>query len=236
MRELDISRGVYTSTLAIFSDTKGQVVDENYYFDPEQADGFISEYDRTKWLAHYEVALPMIKEGLPLTIVMPGVVYGPGDTSAVGEALVQYLTGKLPVAPKQTAYTWAHVEDIARAHILAMESGQAGESYIIAGDVRTFIEAFELAEEVSGVPAPRLRPGPGVMKFMAGMAGVLNNVFPLPPNMHPESLRAIAGVTYLGDNAKARRELGYAPRPFEEGWPETVRHEMQLLGIEAPQK
>jgi dihydroflavonol-4-reductase len=74
------------------------------------------------------------------------------------------------------------------------------------------------------------------MKFMAGMAGVLNNVFPLPPNMHPESLRAIAGVTYLGDNAKARRELGYAPRPFEEGWPETVRHEMQLLGIEAPQK
>jgi nucleoside-diphosphate-sugar epimerase len=44
-------------------------------------------------------------------------------------------------------------------------------------------------------------------------------------------LRVIAGVTYMGDNSKARRELGYNPRPFREGWAETVRHEMKLLGM-----
>jgi len=40
-------------------------------------------------------------------------------------------------------------------------------------------------------------------------------------------------VTYLGSNAKARRELGFAPRPLEEGLRETLRHEMRLLGIDS---
>ena len=46
-----------------------------------------------------------------------------------------------------------------------------------------------------------------------------------------ESLRVLAGVTYLGSNAKARRELGYAPRPLKEGLRETLAHEMSLLGM-----
>ena len=44
-------------------------------------------------------------------------------------------------------------------------------------------------------------------------------------------IRHRAGVTYIGSNAKARRELGYNPRPLEEGLAETLRHEMTLLGM-----
>jgi len=75
MKELKIAKGVYTSTLAVFSDTKGRVVDETY----RHHGPFLSEYDRTKWKAQVEVAEPMMKAGLPLVIVMPGLVYGPGD-------------------------------------------------------------------------------------------------------------------------------------------------------------
>src|SRR5438270_9502468 len=64
MRELGIRKGVYTSTLAIWSDTSGRVVDESYrYTGPH-----ISEYDRTKAAAH-AVAEGFIREGLPLVIV-----------------------------------------------------------------------------------------------------------------------------------------------------------------------
>src|SRR5687768_14407463 len=73
MRELKIPKGVYTSTVAIFSDTEGREPDESYY----HAGPFLSEYDRTKWRAHYEVAQPMMREGLPLVILQPGVIYGP---------------------------------------------------------------------------------------------------------------------------------------------------------------
>jgi nucleoside-diphosphate-sugar epimerase len=38
-------------------------------------------------------------------------------------------------------------------------------------------------------------------------------------------------ITYLGTNAKAVRELGYNPRSLEEGLPETLHYEMQLLGM-----
>ena len=66
----------------------------------------------------------MIRAGLPLVIVQPGINYGPGDTSEIRPTCVRYLQGKLRAIPKRTAYCWAHVEDTARAHILAMERGR----------------------------------------------------------------------------------------------------------------
>lgn len=68
MKELNIPKGVYTSTLAVFSDTHRKLVDETYRYDGPH----LSEYDRTKWVAHYEIADPMIKAGLPLVIVKGG--------------------------------------------------------------------------------------------------------------------------------------------------------------------
>src|SRR4030065_2272207 len=65
MKELRIPIGVYTSTLAVNSDTHGQLVDESYHFTGKH----ISEYDRTKALAH-DIAGHFISEGLPLIIVM----------------------------------------------------------------------------------------------------------------------------------------------------------------------
>jgi nucleoside-diphosphate-sugar epimerase len=222
MRELGIPKGVYTSTLAIFSNTHGQVVDESYRFDGKH----LSKYDRTKWEAHYHVALPMIQQGLPLVIVQPGVVYGPGDPSAMGDTLRQYLQRKLPLVPQKTAFTWAHVDDIAEGHILAMEKGKPGETYIIAGPAHTLVDALAIAEKATGIPAPRMQAPPALMKAMAGAMGLVERFVKLPDAYTSEGLRVSAGVTYLGSNAKARRELGYMPRPLEEGLPETLRAEM----------
>ena len=218
MREYGIKKGVYTSTLSVFSDTKGKVVDEYYRFTGKH----LSEYDRSKWMAHYEVAEPMMNVGLPLIIVQPGLVYGPGDTSDAGEAMNMYINGKLPILPKKTAFCWAHVDDIADGHILAMQKGVPGQSYIIAGPQHTMEEAYELAEKLTGIKAPKIRPAPGVMKFMSGLMKVIGAVVPLPPTYSAEALRVVAGVTYLGDNSKAKNELGYRVRPLHEGLKETL--------------
>ncbi len=213
MNELGIRKGVYTSTLAVFSDTHGKVVDETY-----QCEGpWLTEYDRTKAVAHYEIAEPMMRAGLPLVIVQPGVNYGPGDTSEIRPTFVRYLEGKLRALPKRTAYCWAHVEDTARAHVLVMERGKAGETYIVAGPPHTLIEAFDIAERITGIPAPRFHASPGLLRAIAAVS-------------RSERLRDLAGVTYLGSNAKARRELGFDPRPLEVGLRETLQHEMRLLG------
>ena len=122
MRDLGIRKGVYTSTLAVNSDTHGMLVDETYRYSGPH----VSVYDQTKWQAHYEVALPMIAAGLPLVIVQPGVVYGPGDTSALRGVFVSHLRRRLPIVPARTAYSWGHIEDTAHAHVEAMEKGRTG--------------------------------------------------------------------------------------------------------------
>jgi nucleoside-diphosphate-sugar epimerase len=230
MKELGIAKGVYTSTLAVNGDTHGVLIDESYR---APAGPWLSEYDRTKWAAHYEVAEPMMRDGLPLVIAMPGLVYGPGDSGPFRAALLQYLKRQLPLTPKRTAFSWGYVDDIARAHILAMERGKAGEEYIIAGPTHTFIDAMALAERVTGIKAPHIHPGPTTMRAMAAMMGVIGAVLPLPESYTAESLRVIAGVTYIADNAKAKRELGYDPRSLEAGLPQALAHEMRLLGMQS---
>ena len=226
MRELAIPRGVYTSSVAIYSDTRGLVPDEYYRYTGQH----LSLYDRTKWMAHYEVALPMMAAGLPLTIVMPGVIYGPGDTGGLHTALVDLLKQRLPITPAVTAFCWSHVEDAARGHILAMEKGKPGETYIISGPRHTFEEAFDIAAEIAKVKKPRFHPRPAMMRFAARMMDVLGSVVALPPAYQPESLRVLAGTTYFGSNDKAVRELGYTTRPLVEGLTQTIEHELRMLG------
>jgi len=221
MQELRIPKGVYTSTCAVNSNTRGQVVDESYHFDGKH----LSEYDRTKAAAH-DIAREYITNGLPLVIVMPGLIYGPGDTSTLRDNILSFLKGQLPAMPDQAGNCWAHVDDIVQGHILAMEKGKPGESYIIAGERVTFIEAFELASQLTGKPAPKTIPHQ-LFRLMSVLVKPFDRL--LPPTYTSEGLRVIAGVTYLGDNSKAKRELGYNPRSFREGWGETLRHEMKLL-------
>ncbi|HMA33911.1 MAG TPA: NAD-dependent epimerase/dehydratase family protein [Chloroflexia bacterium] len=230
MRDLGIPKGVYTSTVTVFGDTHGQLADESY----RAAGPWLTVYDRTKWRAHYEVAEPLQRAGLPLVIVQPGPAYGPGDAGVLHETFVQFLQGKLPMAPSRTALCLAHVEDVAQGHILAMERGTPGESYIIAGPPHTFLEIMALAAQISGVPAPKQHPPPGLLKGMAAVMDLVGAVVPLPPAYSGEMLRSIAGVTYLASNAKARRELGYDPRPLADGLRETLAAEMAALGMPVP--
>jgi len=227
MQELGIRRGVYTSTLAINSDTHGKLVDESYRFTGEH----LSVYDRTKAEAH-KVAEEFIARGLPLVVLMPGLIYGPGDTSSVRTTLIQYLQRKLPAIPQHTAYSWAHVDDIAAVHIKALQTSRPGQTYIVAGPTHTLVEALAIAQEITGIPAPRALP-PAAFAAMARLAGLVEPLVKLPDLYTSEGLRVLAGITYIGDAAKARRELGYHPRPLAEGLAETLRHEMRLLGMGA---
>lgn len=225
-RDLGVPRVVYTSTVGVFGDTHGKMVDETYF-----ARGpFLTEYDRTKWVAHYEVALPLARGGLPLVIVMPGLVYGPGDTSGVHSALVQLLRGRLFMTPTRVSFSWGYVEDTAQGLRLAMERGRPGESYLLTGPAHTFQDAFDLAAKLAGRRPPLIHPTPRMMRAAASLSATLERLnfrggFPA------ETLRLMAGTTWIGSSAKAERELGFTTRPLDEGWRHTIEHELRQLGM-----
>lgn len=222
--ELGIPKAVYTSTLAINSDTGGRLVDESYRHEGEH----LSVYDRTKWQAHHQVAKPMAEAGLPVVILLPGLIYGPGDRGPMWTLWKAYLERSLPAIPRKTAYCWGHVVDTAAIHRSAMAKAEAGRSYIVAGAPHSIVDAFDIAEEVTGIDAPPAVP-PVLFRWGAGLMSIPARVLSLPPMYQPEAMRVFAGATYLGDNGRAERELGLEHRPLEEGLRETLEYELDHL-------
>lgn len=219
MTELGVPKGVYTSTIAIYSDTRGRVVDET----TRRYDGpYLSRYEATKAEAH-RVAESFIAAGLPLVVVLPGAVYGPGDTSALATLWRRLLARNLPPLPARTAQCWGFIDDIAAGHTLALEKGRPGRSYILAGPAHTLAEAVEMAAHLTGIQPPRRYLPPWVLKAAAHMTGPLGALVRLPSEFTPEALRTLAGVTYLGSGMRARRELGWRARPLLDGLAETLR-------------
>lgn len=218
MRELAIPKGVYTSTLAVNSNTAGRCVHESYRYEGPH----LSVYDETKWRAHFEVAVPMIDEGLPLVIVMPGAVYGPGDASQLGDLLRRAAAGRFVLAPgPPTGLCWAHVDDVADAHLAAMSRGEAGESYIIAGPCHSYAGALETLARTTGRRLRALRLPPPLLRLGVKIISRIEPHVPVPPDYRAETLRVVAGTTYYGDNRKAKSELGFAPRSIEQGFLDT---------------
>jgi nucleoside-diphosphate-sugar epimerase len=218
-----VPKVVYVSTVGIGS-THGEVVDESYEY---PGGDFTSCYEETKWEAH-QVAKRLIGEGLPCTIVQPGGVYGPGDTSSIGQLLNQFLSGKMPLIPfPDLGLCLAHVEDTAAGIVLALDRGTAGEAYFLSGPVTTVRETIGIVAKVSGRKAPtRAIPTP-LMKAMIPIGPLVGKMMGQPPNLR-ELISAADGVTFWASNEKAARELGYAPRGIEEGVRQTLEAEGKL--------
>lgn len=217
--ELGVPKIIYTSSVAVFGNTKGQLADENFY----QGGPFATEYDRTKWLAHYKVARPLIDKGAPIIIVMPGVIYGPHDHDLVGELMVQFYKSRLFVVPgSDFIATYAHVEDVAEGHILAAEKGRIGESYILAGPAVPLGEVVDFWGQLTGKPVPLIRIPSRFLVPLAPLLDVIGSVIPLPDMLSAEAARLL-DVSYMARSDKARAELGWRTRSMQEGMGDTFR-------------
>ena len=221
--EAKIAKVVYVSTVGIFGNTNGQIVDESY----EHQGEFLSEYEKTKWEAH-QVAKRLIGEGLPCVIVQPGGVYGPGDTSSVGALLDQFLSGKMPLIPfPELGMCLSHVEDIAGGIILALDKGVVGETYIISGPVTTVREAIGVVAAETGKKPPKHAIPTGLMKALTPIGPLVGKLMGQPPNLR-ELISSADGVTFWASYDKAKRELGYEPRGLEQGLHDLLAAENKL--------
>jgi nucleoside-diphosphate-sugar epimerase len=211
--ELKIPKVVYVSTVGVFGNTGGRIVDESY---EHPADSFTSAYEETKWEAH-QVAKRLIGEGLPCVIVQPGGVYGPGDTSSVGQLLDQFLSGKMPLMPfPELGICLTHVEDVAAGILLALDKGRPGEAYVLSGPATTMREALGVVADVTGHKPPRGAIPTPLMKAMIPIGPLVGKMMGQPPNLR-ELISSADGVTFWASYEKAQRELGYEPRGLEDG-------------------
>jgi nucleoside-diphosphate-sugar epimerase len=213
-----VQKIVYVSTGNVFGDTKGEVVDETYERDLD--DGFLSYYDETKFRAH-ELVKERIAKGAPIVIVQPGVVYGPGDHSEIGNLIDQLATGKLKMRmfPK-AGYNFVFVEDVADGIVLAYDKGAVGESYLLGGQLGTMDDLYNTTAEALGKKPPKMAMPVGMAKASAPLGPVIGPLMGFPPNMRELVKTSDVTITFRDD--KARSQLGYNGRPLAAGIPETV--------------
>lgn len=202
-----VPRVVHISTIAVFGNTRGLVVDETFRRTDRT---FTSYYEETKVLAH-EIAEGFIADGLPAIIVQPGQVYGRGDRSGFGGLLSAYARGRLPALPfADLGLSLTHVDDIADGIVLALDRGTLGRSYVMGGEIVRAADAFATLGTVIGRPPPRWRLPYGVLE-----AGAL-----VRPQLR-EVITSSKGVTFWATDERAKRELGYTSRTLEQGLGET---------------
>jgi dihydroflavonol-4-reductase len=217
--EAKVPRIVYVSTVGVFGNTHGKIVDESYEH-PEQS--YTSYYEETKLEAHKIVKRMIAEQDLPAIIVQPGGVYGPGDTSQVADLLQEFFAGKLPLLPfPDLGICMSHVEDIAGGALLALDKGKLGETYVISGPATTMRGAIETVADVSGRKAPKRNLPTPLMKALTPIGPLVGKMMGQPPNLR-ELISSADGVTFWASYEKAGRELGYSPRGLEEGLRQTL--------------
>src|SRR3989442_5357346 len=124
-------------------------------------------YVTSKVQAH-QLAVAEMHAGLPLTIVLPAAVFGPGDTGQLGRTLALLARGRLPRLPRGFGVnTWTHATDIARGHVLAATRGKPGELYLLGDRVLPIVEFYRKAAEAAGGRPPNPRGPFGLPRLPA---------------------------------------------------------------------
>ena len=181
-------------------------------------------YPDSKYAAEVE-ALRIGAHGLPVVIVNPAHVFGPGDWGPSSTDVVRrFLLRRIP-AYVGGAINIVDVRDVAVGHLLADERGEPGERYILSNRNYTWDRLFAELAHVSGVDPPAVRMPYPVALALAESGRRLPG---RPPVMPAEVRAAARWWTYR--NARAKRELGWTVRSHEETVEETVRWWMERLG------
>jgi len=184
-----------------------------------------SDYILSKFISH-QLVKGLVSEGLPVTMVMPGLPFGPGDRAPTptGTMILRTLKG-------QMKNYWdggvcaVDVRDVAAGHVLAMEKGRIGQSYILAnkdGNM-TNKKFLGMVGEIAGVPDVAKNEVSGkTMLRVAKMAELWSKLTGRPPITTYKNTLYVLQHGYV-DPTRAVQELGLPQTPIETAVADSVQ-------------
>lgn len=220
-----IQRLIHTSSAVTIGEPHGTVGTE----DSPHRGHFLSEYERSKTVAERLVFNRSRKTDV--VAVNPSSVQGPGRSTGTGALFLAAARGDLPFLV-DTTISLVDVDDCARGHLLAAESGLAGERYILSGAVLTVREAVRQIRLLLGRTRSPWFLNPAVVTAAAPVAEAVAGILGKQAPLCAESARVLLnGHRY--DGARATCELGLDYTPAEDTLARTIewfREEGLLTG------
>jgi dihydroflavonol-4-reductase len=210
-QQAGVERVVYTSTVGCIGIRKDRPGSEDVEVRLEQMTG---AYKRSKFQAE-QVAMEFAQSGFPVVIVNPTAPMGDHDfrPTPTGKIVVDYLKGAMP-AFVDTGLNLVDVEDTAEGHILAAEHGKPGQRYILGCENLTLEQILERLARISEGKPPRWRI-PYPVAYAAGLMSTgWANLTGQEPRAPLDAVK-MAKVKMFVSSDKAKRELGFNPRPVD---------------------
>jgi dihydroflavonol-4-reductase len=213
-RRTNVEKIVYTSSVAALKPVDEGAADETSRHTEASA---IGAYKRSKVVAERLVERMIREDGLPAVIVSPSTPIGPRDVkpTPTGRIIVEAASGRMP-AFVDTGLNLVHVDDVAAGHLLAMERGKVGESYILGGEDVSLKRMLAVIAPLAGRNAPRVRLPRTPLFPLAFGAEAVARLTGREPFLTADALR-MAKYRMFFSSAKATRELGYKARPYVKG-------------------
>ena len=229
-KDAGLRRFIFTSSYVTVGRKRGRVATED---DAIVDRGETSPTNRLRGLTPYvrsrvqaeEMVLQYAREhGLPAIAMCVSTTYGGRDWGRTphGAIIAGAAFGKLPFVMKGIELEAVGVDDAARALILAAEKGRVGERYLVSEKMITNADVARIAAEAAGVPPPGRSLPLAVSYALATMGTVKARLRGTDEQLSLASLRLMRAEAPV-DCAKARRELGWQPRPVEESIREAAR-------------
>ena len=211
-----------SSTGAIPELSKGQVIKEVDRFDESKVLGC---YSQSKALATQAVLDAVKDRGLNACVVHPSGILGPEDF-AIGETtsvVIEIINGEMPMGIAGS-FNLCDVRDLAKGTILAIDKGRSGECYILANEEVSFKDFSKMLAEESGCKKIKMFLHLGMANMFAKMMEKQAKKKGTKPLMTTFSVYNLARNNTF-DSSKARKELGYTTRSYEE----TIRDQVAWL-------
>lgn len=170
-------------------------------------------YGYAKYLAELE-GQKAVALGQDVVTVNPSLVFGRGDLYRQSHSIVMQVAQRKVGVAIEGGVNVVHIDDVVAGHLAALERGQTGERYILAGENMSYLTLLQRIAAVVGAPAPNLVLPAGLVRTLGGLARLFKNYLDLP--VSPEYFH-LAGYYFYFDSRKAQEALGLPPpRPAEE--------------------
>lgn len=201
---------IYTSSASAWGDMSGKHVNER--LDQKGSDSWVN-YERTKWAAEQEI-LHLAPAGMKVVILNPTTVTGPYDKNNWGRLFFALRDGDLPGIPDGIVSV-THVEEVARAHIAAIEKGKSGERYILAGEDCRFSNFVGEIAAISNIEKIPGKIPTSLLKILARFSLISSSITGKDPNLTPELVKLMTRTDLTYSSRKAIENLDYKVTPMK---------------------
>lgn len=206
-----------SSVVAVGMSSEPLLLNEDAAFDPTPLD---APYFDTKLAAENEVARA-VAAGLDVTIVNPGVIYGPSATASnSSRVIVSILSGRVRWAPAG-GINVVSLDGVVDGVLAAAVRGRTGRRYILGGENITLAE---LVQRVGRVAGRTLSPKPLPNGLARPLRGAMNLIEPWVPDSvwYTPDMCAAFGRWMWFDTSRAREELAWTCGDFDDCLAATV--------------